>query len=212
VGESVVILLLILDLCGTFAFAVGGAMLAVRRQLDVFGVLVVAFVASSFGGILRDVLIGAIPPAALRDWRYLAVALVAGLAAFFWSTLIERFRSPVRLLDAVGLAFFSVAGAQKALGFGLSPLMAALLGMLTGVGGGIVRDMLLAEVPAVLRSDLYAVAALAGAGVVVAGELLGFAPWVSAVAGGLTCFAVRIVAIRRGWKLPSARGPAPPQP
>jgi uncharacterized membrane protein YeiH len=186
-------------------------MQGVRRRLDVFGVLVVAFVASSFGGILRDVLIGAIPPAALKDWRYLAVALAAGLAAFFWSTLIERLRSPVRLLDAVGLAFFCVAGAQKALSFGLSPLMAALLGMLTGVGGGIVRDMLLAEVPAVLRSDLYAVAALAGAGVVVAGEWVGLTPWLSAVAGGVVCFAIRIVAIRRDWQLPAARGRAPPR-
>jgi uncharacterized membrane protein YeiH len=208
---SVAILLLTLDLCGTFAFALGGAMQGVRRRLDVFGVLVVAFVASSFGGILRDVLIGAIPPAALKDWRYLAVALAAGLAAFFWSTLIERLRSPVRLLDAVGLAFFCVAGAQKALSFGLSPLMAALLGMLTGVGGGIVRDMLLAEVPAVLRSDLYAVAALAGAGVVVAGEWVGLTPWLSAVAGGVVCFAIRIVAIRRDWQLPAARGRAPPR-
>jgi uncharacterized membrane protein YeiH len=141
-------LVLTLDLCGTFAFALGGAMEGVRRRLDVFGVLVVAFVASSFGGIVRDLLIGAVPPAALLDWRYLAVSLAAGLMAFFCSSLIERLRSPARVLDAVGLAFFCVAGAEKALAFGLGPLMAALLGMLTGIGGGIARDVLLAQVPA----------------------------------------------------------------
>jgi uncharacterized membrane protein YeiH len=203
-------LVLTLDLCGTFAFALGGAMEGVRRRLDVFGVLVVAFVASSFGGIVRDLLIGAVPPAALLDWRYLAVSLAAGLMAFFCSSLIERLRSPARVLDAVGLAFFCVAGAEKALAFGLGPLMAALLGMLTGIGGGIVRDVLLAQVPAVLRSELYALAALAGAGIVVAGALLGLPPVLFAIAGGLACFCLRMTAIRRGWKLPTAGGPGDP--
>jgi hypothetical protein len=128
-------LVLVLDLCGTLAFALSGAMAGIRRNLDVFGVLVLSFAASTFGGIGRDVLVGATPPAALVDWRYLAVSLAAGLIAFFWSSLIERLRNPVRLLDAVGLAFFAVAGTQKALAFGLSPVMAALMGMLTGVGG-----------------------------------------------------------------------------
>src|SRR5690606_26248756 len=99
------------------------------------------------GGVMRDVVIGAIPPAALQDWRYLAVSLVAGLLCFFWSALIEKLRNPVRMLDAMGLALFAVAGTEKALAFGLSPVMAALLGMLTGIGGGVARDVLLAEIP-----------------------------------------------------------------
>src|SRR5690606_18733556 len=156
---------LVLDLCGTFAFAVSGATAGVRRRLDLFGVLVLSFAASTFGGISRDVLIGATPPAAFQDWRYLAVAMAAGVITFYWSTLVERLRNPVRMLDAVGLAFFAVAGTHKALVFGLSPVMAALMGMLTGIGGGMARDILLAEVPAVLRSDLYAVAALAGSAI-----------------------------------------------
>jgi uncharacterized membrane protein YeiH len=197
-------LVTVLDLCGTFAFAVSGAVAGARRNLDVFGVLVLAFAASSFGGIGRDVLIGATPPAALADWRYLAVSLAAGLMTFFWSSLVEKLRNPVRLLDAAGLAFFAVSGTQKALAFGLSPLMSALLGMLTGVGGGIVRDVLLAEIPAVLRSDLYAVAALSGAAVVAAGSLLHMPPVVSALLGGLICFGLRIMAIRWGWHLPTA--------
>lgn len=198
-------LVLILDLCGTFAFALSGAMAGIRRRLDVFGVLVLSFAASTFGGIGRDLLIGAVPPAALVDWRYLAVSLLAGLIAFFWSPLIQKLRNPVRMLDAVGLAFFAVAGAEKALGFGLSPLMAALLGMLTGIGGGVARDVLLAEVPAVLRSDLYAVAALAGAAIVVGGSMLNLPIIVAALGGGLVCFGLRMAAIRRGWQLPIAQ-------
>src|SRR5690606_6228378 len=124
--------------------------------LDLFGVLVVAFAASTFGGISRDVLIGSTPPAAFQDWRYLAVAMAAGLVAFYWTAGVKRLRNPVRMLDAVGLAFFAVAGTEKALAFGLSPVMAALMGMLTGIGGGMARDILLAEVPVVLRAELYA--------------------------------------------------------
>jgi uncharacterized membrane protein YeiH len=150
------------------------------------------------------VLIGATPPAALEDWRYLAISLAAGLITFFWSSLIEKLRNPVRLLDSAGLAFFAVAGTQKALAFGLSPLMSALLGMLTGIGGGIVRDVLLADIPAVLRSDLYAVAALAGAAIVAGAGMLQVPAVVAAVCGGLVCFGLRMMAIRWGWRLPVA--------
>lgn len=204
-------LVLVLDLCGTFAFALSGAMAGIRRRLDLFGVLVLAFAASTFGGMARDVLIGSTPPAALEDWRYLAVSVAAGMIAFFWSPLIETLRNPVRMLDAMGLALFAVAGAEKALAFGLSPVMAALLGMLTGIGGGVARDVLLAEIPTVLRADLYAVAALAGATVVVGGSLLHLPVVITAVAGGLVCFGLRMMAIRRGWSLPVAHksnGPA----
>ncbi|WP_116809920.1 trimeric intracellular cation channel family protein [Steroidobacter cummioxidans] len=198
-------LVLVLDLCGTFAFALSGATAGMRRGLDVFGVLVLSFAASSFGGIGRDVLIGATPPAALVDWRYLAVSLAAGLIVFFWSSTIEKLSNPVRLLDAVGLAFFAVSGTEKALTFGLSPVMAALLGMLTGIGGGMVRDVLLADVPAVLKSDLYAVAALAGAAVVAGGRMLHVPAVVTAICGGAICFGLRMMAIRWGWHLPTAR-------
>lgn len=203
-------LVLVMDLCGTFAFAVSGATAGVRQRLDLFGVLVVAFAASTFGGISRDVLIGATPPAAFQDWRYLAVAMAAGVIAFYWSSVVERLRNPVRMLDAVGLAFFAVAGTQKALVFGLSPVMAALMGMLTGIGGGMARDILLAEVPVVLRAELYAVAALAGAGIVVVGTLLEAPVLLTAIIGGLVCFSLRMAALRWGWQLPMARGAQPP--
>lgn len=195
----------VLDLVGTFVFAISGAMAAVNRRLDIFGILVLSFVAGNFGGITRDLLIGAVPPAALTNGQYLLVSVLAGLIIFFWYAGVDRLRSPVLLFDAAGLSLFAVAGAQKAIEFGLSPVMAALLGMLTGIGGGMTRDILLAEIPQVLRSDLYAVAALAGASVVVIGDMLDLSYAVSALAGAVLCFALRFMAIKHGWQLPTAR-------
>ncbi|WP_449429699.1 trimeric intracellular cation channel family protein [Rhodanobacter umsongensis] len=201
------ILLLVLDLGGTFVFAISGAMVAVRHRLDIFGVLVLAFAAGNVGGITRDLLIGAVPPAAIADLRYSGVSALAGLITFFWYPATNRFRNDMLWFDAVGLAFFAVAGAEKALAYGLSPVMAALLGMVTGIGGGMLRDVLVSDIPTVLRADLYALAALAGAGVVVSAHLLHLSPVVAAVAGGGVCFALRFMAIRHGWHLPVARPP-----
>lgn len=198
-------LLLAFDLAGTFVFAVSGAMLGVRRRLDIFGILVLSFAASSAGGVVRDLLIGAVPPAAISDWRYLAVSVAAGLLTFVCSSPMTRLREPILIFDAAGLALFAVAGAEKALTHGLNPLMAALMGMLTGIGGGIVRDLLVARTPVVLKSDLYALAALAGAGLVVAGRVLHLPVVPTTVAGAVACFALRLLAIRFGWNLPVAR-------
>ena len=211
-GSFVQALLLSLDIAATFAFAVSGASAGVKRELDLFGVLVLSFAAAAAGGIARDMLIGAIPPAALSDWRYLATALLAGAITFWWQPLVDRLKHPVQLFDAAGLALFAVAGAQKALAYGLSPLMAALLGMLTGIGGGIARDMLLAGVPSVLRSELYAVAALAGAAIVVVGDALQLNPAVTALVGAASCFALRMTAIRYRLHLPLARVSRPKDP
>ena len=204
-------LLLVLDLAGTIVFALSGAMLAVRRKLDFFGVLTLAFVAGSAGGITRDLLIGAVPPAAIADWRYFAVAMAAGLIVFFCYSPISRLHRAILIFDAAGLALFAVAGAEKAVAFGLNPVMAALLGMLTGIGGGIVRDLLVARTPAVLQSDLYAVAALAGASLVVGGHLLRWPVVPTAIAAAALCFAIRLIAIRRGWNLPVARPDGSPR-
>ena len=199
--------LLALDLLGTFVFALSGAVAGVKQRLDIFGVFVLSFAAASAGGIMRDLLIGSVPPVAIRDWRYLAAALLAGLLVFIWFPRIRRLtraRNLVLIFDAAGLGLFAVAGTQKALGYGLNPVTAPLLGMLTGVGGGMLRDALLAQVPTVLRSELYAVAALAGASVVVAGHVLNFPPTAMAIAGAALCFGIRLIAIRRGWRLPVA--------
>ena len=200
-------LLLVLDLVGTFVFALSGATAGVKSGLDLFGVLVLSCTAGNAGGIARDVLIGAVPPAAISDWRYLAVSLLAGFVTFCRLSAIDRLRSPVLLFDAAGLGLFAVSGTQKALTFGLHPVMAALLGMLTGIGGGMTRDVLLSEIPTVLRADLYAVAALAGAAVVVIGAALRLPSTAVTIAGAVVCFGLRFLAIRRGWHLPVAHRP-----
>lgn len=196
---------LLLDFLGTFAFAISGALVAVRHRLDLFGVLVLSFAAATAGGITRDVLLGATPPVALVDWRYLAVSILAGAVTFLWHGRVERLRNPVQLTDAVGLALFAVVGASKALTAGVGPVGAVLLGVVTGVGGGIARDVLVAQVPAVLHRELYAVAALAGAILFVAAREAGIPQAPAAVAGAILCFTVRWLAIRRGWRLPVAK-------
>jgi len=206
VPPAMQVFLTTLDFVGTFVFALSGAVAAVKRELDFFGVLVLAFVAAATGGITRDVLIGAIPPASLVDWRYLAISLLAGILTFFWFSLICRVKSPVQLFDAAGLALFAVSGAHKALAYGLDAPMAALLGMLTGIGGGMARDVLLREIPTVLRAELYAVAALAGAGVVVIGESLDMPSTTTTLAGIVLCLGLRFGSIYRGWHLPRAGG------
>jgi uncharacterized membrane protein YeiH len=197
--------LLVLDVLGALIFALSGATAGVRRRLDLFGVLVLSFAAANAGGIARDLLIGAIPPAAIQDWRYVAVSVVAGTITFFWYQGIDKLHSPVLVFDGAGLALFAVTGTQKALAFGLNPVAAVLLGMLTGIGGGITRDMLLAEIPAVLRAELYAVAALVGAGVVVIGTELRLPAAAVMLVGAALCFGLRLAAIYCGWHLPVAR-------
>jgi len=205
--QLVHVLLTVLDLGGTFVFAISGAVAAVRHRLDIFGIMVLAFAAGNAGGITRDVLIGAVPPAAIANWTYVGVSILAGFIVFFWDPVVTRLDHAVQWFDAVGLAFFAVAGAEKALVHGLNPLMAALLGMLTGIGGGMLRDVLVREIPVVLRADLYALAALAGAAVVVTAHPLLVSPLISTLVGGLLCFALRYGAIRHGWHLPTAKPP-----
>lgn len=202
--EPAILLVRVLDLVGTFVFAVSGAALGVERGLDLFGVLVLAFVTAVVGGITRDVLIGAIPPASVASWHNLALTLVAGLLVFRLPRIFDRLQSPVLFFDAVGLGVFAVAGTQKALDHGINWPMAVVLGMLSGVGGGMVRDSLTAQVPTVLRSEIYAVAAVAGAMVVTAGCGLGLPPAPVAFAGIALCVFLRLMALYRGWKLPVA--------
>lgn len=193
-----------LDLAGTFVFALSGAMAGVQRKLDVFGVLVLSFVAANTGGIIRDVVIGAIPPAAINDWRYLGVSLLAGILTFISPSAVKQRRNAVLLFDAAGLALFAVSGAQKALAHGLNPVMATSLGMLTGIGGGMARDILLTEVPTVMRADLYAVAALVGAGIVVVAHVLQLSSEWAVVVGAVLCFGLRVLAMKYHWHLPVA--------
>lgn len=201
-------LLVVLDLLGIFVFAISGALVAVRKELDLLGALVLAGATGLGGGFLRDVLIGAVPPAALADWRYLVVPVVAGLLTFRIHPTLGRFERFVEVFDAFGLALFCVAGALKALEHGLGVVPAALLGMLTGIGGGMLRDVLAGRVPVVFRGELYATPALAGAALAVVGVRLGLPAYVVAPVGAGLCLLWRLLAMWRGWHAPLPRGPS----
>jgi uncharacterized membrane protein YeiH len=153
--------------------------------------------------MIRDLLIGAIPPNSIRDWRYPATAFVGGGAVFFFYEFFQGVPTGLMVtLDAAGLALCAIAGAAKALEFGISPLLAVLMGAVTGVGGGTIRDVLLTKVPGVLRTDVYAAAALAGAAVVVIGMKAKLPRAAVMTAGAVVCFTLRMVAVARHWNLP----------
>lgn len=193
-----------LDLIGIFVFALSGALLGVRIQFYVVGVFVLAVVTGLGGGIMRDVLIGDIPPASFTDWRYLLVPLLATLVTLRFHPRFARIERYVTWFDALGLGLFCVLGTVKALTFGLEPVPAALMGVLTGVGGGVLRDLLAHRTPIVLREDVYAIPALAGSVVVVIVWELGlFSDWVLLPAAAL-CVVLRFLAIRFRWRAPRA--------
>jgi uncharacterized membrane protein YeiH len=196
-------LLLAMDFAGTFVFAVEGAMAAQQGDLDLLGGMVLAFATALGGGIIRDILIGAIPPNSIRNWRYGAIAFAGAVAVFFFHSFVEKVPPMLLIaLDAAGLSLFAVAGAEKALAFDIHPFIAILMGGVTGVGGGTIRDVLLAQVPTVLRADVYATAALTGAAVVVIGLKLKLPPTAVAVAGAIVCFLLRMVSVWLRWNLP----------
>jgi Predicted membrane protein len=194
---------LIADLIGTAVFAIEGAIMAIHAGLDLLGVLVLSFIVALGGGVIRDVLIGAVPPNALRDWRYPALAFIAGLTTFLFHVQITNVPAMfLTTLDAAGLSLFAVAGAEKAIDYKVSAISAILMGAITGCGGGVIRDMLLARIPMVLNADIYASAALFGAAVVVAGRRAGMPPAWAGVGGFVGCFALRMAAVHYGWSLP----------
>lgn len=193
-----------LDMTGTFVFGLSGGVLAVRRQLDLFGVIVLATASATAGGAIRDMAIGDQPAAVLQDPSYLMVTFAAGLTAFFFHRLIERASKPVMLLDALGLGTFTVAGTQKALIFGLHPAAACVIGVLTAVGGGVIRDILVTEIPRVLREEIYAVAAIIGAALVVLGNHLGWLPLATTALALIVTFTIRVLSVRLGLRIPRA--------
>ncbi len=203
--QSIVV---VLDLVGIFVFAISGALVAVRKELDLFGVLVLAGTTGLGGGFLRDVLIDATPPAALADWRYLMVPVGAGLVTFVYHPTVGRMEPYVNVFDAFGLALFCVTGAVKAVEYGLGPAPAALMGMVTGIGGGIARDLLAGRVPVIFRGELYATPALAGSAIAVVLYEYDQPVWLSALCGGSLCLVWRLVAIRRNWTAPLPAGPS----
>ncbi len=198
-------LLLALDLAGTFVFAVNGALTGLEAaRLDIIGMLTLGMVTAVGGGIVRDVLISAVPPAAFRYWPYLAVAAGGALIAFFFSRVLRRFTLPIGLLDAAGLSLFCVTGATKSLQYGLGAVPAIILGAVTGVGGGTIRDVLVRRVPTVLTSGLYAIPALVGAAIAVTAVQTSVYGVPAALGAALACFLIRAAGIRYNLDAPVA--------
>ncbi|NYI46578.1 putative membrane protein YeiH [Nocardioides aromaticivorans] len=199
-------MLLTLDLVGIFVFAISGGLVAVRNQLDIVGVVVLAMATGLGGGVIRDVVIGAVPPPAVKDWWYLLVPVVGGLVTFWWHPAVGRLERVINVFDAFGLGLFCVAGALKAHEYGLGPVPAAALGMVTGVGGGIIRDLLVGRVPVIFRKgQLYAIPALAGAAVASTGAELGLAGELVVGPAAAVTIGWRLLALNRGWTAPLPR-------
>lgn len=204
---------LVLDLAGTFAFALNGALTALRAtRLDIVGVVTLGMITALGGGTIRDILLDALPPATFVDWRYLAVAAAGGLIAFLAGRHLERLNGPINVLDAAGLSLFAVTGALKAIDLGFGPTQAILVGGITAVGGGTLRDVLIRRVPSVLSSGLYAIPALVGATAVVVADLLGGDGLVATVGAAVLCFAIRMVGVHFDVNAPFPPGIAAPGP
>lgn len=199
--------LLVLDLLGTFAFALNGGLTAVRvARVDIVGVLTLGMITAMGGGIIRDILLGDVPPATFRDWRYLAVAAGGALIAFAFSWLLHRLTMPIEILDAVGLSVFAVTGASKAMEFGLGPAQAIILGTITAVGGGTIRDALILKIPSVMSEGLYAIPALVAATITVVATLADVYGVTAAIIAAVVCWLIRIVGVH--YKL---NAPQPPR-
>jgi uncharacterized membrane protein YeiH len=201
-------LLSAVDLAGTFLFAVEGATAAIAGHLDLLGIMVLSFATALAGGVIRDVLIGAVPPEAFQNWRYSVVAFTAAGFVFVLHHSVQQVPGTLLMvLDAAGLGLFAVAGTEKALVFGIHPLIAIQMGAITAVGGGMVRDILLAQVPVVLRAEVYATAALLGSAVLILCRRLKLSPTWAAVLGGTVCFLLRVVSVLQHWNLPKVAEP-----
>jgi len=198
-------LLIVLDLTGTSVFGLNGALTAMEaEQLDLVGVVTLGMITALGGGIVRDILIGSLPPATFRDWRYLAVAAASAVVAFLSRRFLRRLGHLINLFDAAGLSLFCVTGAAKAFAHGLGPLQSTILGAITGVGGGTIRDVVIRRVPTVLTSGLYAVPALVGAAITAVALNFDFYGTAVALAAAFVCFAIRLAGLRYNLNVPAA--------
>jgi uncharacterized membrane protein YeiH len=193
----------VLDLLGTFVFALSGAVAARQKQLDIFGIFSLAFSVACGGGIIRDLCIGAVPPAGLTNWLYLVMVLAATILTIGFYRVVNFLNQPVLLFDALGLSVFAVTGAHKAIAFGHNYEVAVLLGIVTAVGGGVIRDILLNRIPVILTREIYASAAMIGAMIVVCGDYLHYPKELVSVVAIMCCFSLRFLSLHFHWNLPS---------
>lgn len=199
-------LLLVLDLIGTFAFALNGALVSVRvTRLDIFGIVTVGMLTGLGGGVIRDILLDALPPATFVDWRYLVTAAAGGCVAFILSPALGRFTMPITVADAVGLSVFAVLASYKALSMGFGVLQAVIVGTITAVGGGTIRDMAIGQVPTVFRSELYAIPAMIGAGCAAALYGLEYRTIWATLGAATVCFVIRMIGVGFNLDAPQPR-------
>jgi uncharacterized membrane protein YeiH len=198
-------LFVLVDLFGTFAFAVSGAIAAEQRRLDLFGVVAISYLTACGGGVVRDLCLGSLPPVGISDWRYLAMSGMASAMAIWARPIIDHLKHPIVFFDSLGLGFFAVIGAHKALLLGHNIEVAIILGMVTGVGGGLARDVVLNRVPIILHKEIYALAALIGAAIQVLGQLMEWRAAVTPWFAASICLAIRLLALRYSWSLPIVR-------
>lgn len=202
---STTTLLLVLDIVGIAVFAVAGALTGIEKKLDIFGVVFLAGVTALGGGFMRDVLLGAAPVAGLEDWRYIVTPAAVGLIVFYIHPAVSKLRRALLLVDAAGMGLFAVAGARKAIDFGLGPMGSCVIGMITAIGGGLLRDVLVREIPSILHKEIYATAALLGSIVVVTGDRINFNNIATAVIAIAAAFTIRVLSVWRKWSAPSPR-------
>jgi uncharacterized membrane protein YeiH len=193
----------VLDLLGTFVFALSGAVAARQKQLDIFGIFSLAFSVACGGGIIRDLCIGAVPPVGLTNWLYLVMVLAATILTIGFYRIVNFLNQPVLLFDALGLSVFAVTGARKAIAFGHNYEVAVLLGIVTAVGGGVIRDILLNRIPVILTKEIYASAAMVGAMIVVGGDYLHYPKEIVSVVAIVCCFVLRFLGLHFHLNLPS---------
>lgn len=201
--QSTEILLIVFNYLGLFVFAISGAVAGMRKNVDIFGLALLAFAAACCGGILRDMLIGDLPPDNITAWQPLATCLLAVVITMLFFSQVEGWlKNPVQIFDAIGLGLFTIIGVEKAFLFGIGPVGAIILGMLTALGGGVVRDILLARLPSVLRGEIYAIAAFIGASIAVAGHIWPVFPvHVSMTVGATVCIVLRCLTIKYHWEV-----------
>jgi uncharacterized membrane protein YeiH len=195
----------VLQLAGILAFAISGALVGVRRNLDMLGVAVVGGFTGVGGGVLRDLLLGVHPPISFVHWPNLAVAVAGSLLVFYVHPRLSHIRHFEVVFDAFGLGLFSANGAAVAFAAGLTPLTAILVGTTTAIGGGVIRDVLVNTVPGVLTRELYAVSAIFGAAVAVGVLVAGGGPGLASIVGGACAITLRLLSVARGWHLPKPR-------
>lgn len=197
--------LYLLDLMGTVAFAISGALAGVRKNMDLYGISVLSLVTAVGGGTIRDVLVGRIPPFIFRDYNYIVLSLLSALLVFFFYRKVERGYNTLLIMDALGLGVFTVIGVKVGIDYNIGFIGAIFMGVMTGTFGGMIRDILQGEIPLVLRKEVYASACLLGGAVyLILFKLLGY-NFITVLVSILVVFTLRMIAIWRNWSLPKPK-------